>query len=168
MILGAAGANAATGPGVSEYAVKAAFVYDFAKFVNWPQHAFKNDSSPITICVLGVNPFGDALSQLVSGKSVDGRAFTVEYPQDASAAGNCRIVFVSSSERDRLPQILVRLGRAGALTVGDTDGFAKRGIMINLFLDGDRVRFKINPGAAARAGIGISSKLLSLATIVKE
>ncbi len=153
---------------VSEYAVKAAFVYNFAKFVTWPPGAFKSVDSPVRICVLGGNPFGDALDQIVAGKSFEGRAFVVMYPKDGRDANGCQIIFIARSERNVLPGILSDIGGSRALTVADTDGFARRGVMIDLFLEGNKVRFAINPAAAARAGISISSKLLSLAKIVEN
>ncbi|MGH9358491.1 MAG: YfiR family protein [Terriglobia bacterium] len=159
-----AGGTSALAQHVSEYAVKAAFVYDFAKFVTWPPGVFKSAASPVRICVLGDNPFGDALAQITSGKTFNGRAFAVAYLKDVQAARDCQIVFISRSERRRLPAILSNVGKS--LTVGDTDDFARQGVMINLFLEADKVRFAINPAAAARAGISISSQLLSLAKIV--
>lgn len=163
-----AGGRNAFSQGVSEYAVKAAFVYNFTKFVSWPAGTFKDENSPITICVLGENPFANALNQIVEGKTFNGRTFAVKYIGDVNQERACQILFISRSERKRLGAILDSLGKPSVLTVGDTDGFAKQGIMINLYLEAGKVRFEINPDAAARAGISISSKLLGLAKIVKE
>lgn len=153
---------------VAEYAVKAAFVYDFAKFVTWPTGAFKSEDSPITICVLGQNPFGNSLSQIIAGKTLNGRGFALRHIMAAEAARGCQIIFISRSERKQLGSILAGLRTSSILTVGDTEGFAERGVMINLFLEDNRVHFEINPAAAARTRIRISSRLLSLAKIVKE
>ncbi|MGH9356122.1 MAG: YfiR family protein [Terriglobia bacterium] len=162
------GAANASPQAVSEYAVKAAFVYDFAKFVSWPPGAFKDTNSPITICVLGENPFTNSLSQIIAGKTFNGRRFAVKYRVEAQAAKGCQIIFISRSEQKQLRDLLPDLRNAGALTIGDTNGFAKQGVMINLFMEGNKVRFAINPGAARSAGIRISSKLLSLAKIVSD
>lgn len=150
----------------NEYAVKAAFVYDFSKFVTWPERAFKAQYSQVSICVLGDNPFGGALDRIVAGKTVSGRTFRVLYPASAVEARTCQIVFISRSEQPQLKTILDVLAASSALTVGDTAGYAGQGVMINLFLENDRVRFEINDEAAQRAGIDISSKLLSLARLV--
>lgn len=150
----------------SEYAVKAAFVYDFSKFVTWPDRAFKSPDSPVSICVLGDNPFGGALDRIVAGKTVSGRTFRVLYPASAVEARTCQIVFISRSEQQQLKAILSELAASSALTIGDAAGYAAQGVMINLFLKDDRVRFEINDEAAQKAGIDISSKLLSLARLV--
>lgn len=152
---------------VSEYAVKAAFVYRFSEFVEWPPSSFKSGDSPITICVLGENPFGTSLQQMTSGKVFAGRHFAVKQLQDAALApAACQLLFISRSEKARLRSVLTALGKAPVLTVGDTGGFAERGVMINLFLERGKVRFEINARAAERAGLQISSKLLSLAKLV--
>lgn len=151
---------------VSEYAVKAAFVYKFSEFVEWPPGSFKSQDSPINICVLGENPFGNSLEQITRGKTFAGRAFAVKLVQEPGQVPACQILFISRSEKRRLGAVLASLGKSAVLTIGDTEGFAERGVMIDLFLDGNKVRFEINPGAAARAGLQISSKLLSLAKII--
>ncbi|MGH9395871.1 MAG: YfiR family protein [Terriglobia bacterium] len=165
LIVGAAGAHSQE---VSEYDVKAAFLYDFSKFVSWPAGAFKTQNSPVTICVLGRNPFGDALDRVVTGKILNGRSFSVKYMTGVEAVKSCQIVFISRSERTHLKAILDSLGTSGVLTVGDTDGFAKQGVMINLFMEENRVHFEINNKAALEAGVSMSSKLLGLAKIVND
>lgn len=150
----------------SEYAVKAAFIYDFSKFVTWPSKAFQAPDSPVSICVLGDNPFGGTLARMVAGKSIGGRGFKVLYPPGAPDAGQCQIVFISRSKHDQIGGILESLRGRSVLTVGDTPGYAAQGVMINLYLEDDRVHFEINDQAALKAGIRISSKLLSLARLV--
>lgn len=151
-----------------EYQVKAAFIYNFAKFVEWPPHAFKSPMDPIVICVLGQNPFGGALEEVVNGKSVEGRSFVVRQLSGEQAAAGCQILFISSSERKRLRGILGELKASGALTVGETDTFASEGGMINFKIEGGRVRLQVNVDAAEQGKLRISSKLLSLAEIVKR
>ena len=152
---------------VGEYQVKAAFLYNFAKFAEWPEQTFKTDRDPMRICVLGENPFGSALAEAVSGKTVLGRAFVVADISDARQTGDCQIVFISSSERKRLRSILQEMRPTGILTVSEMEGFAAKGGMVNFKLDDGRVRLEINVEAAGQAQIHISSKVLSLAQIVK-
>ena len=150
-----------------EYQVKAAFLYNFAKFVEWPTQTFKTPQDPVVVCVLGHNPFGSALEEAIRGKSIEGRAFAfrqVAYAEDASA---CQILFVSSAEGKRFRSLCGNLRPAGILTVGEAPGFAADGGVINFKLDGGHVRFEINVDAAEREQLHISSKLLSLAQIVK-
>jgi hypothetical protein len=152
---------------VDEYQVKAAFLYNFAKFVEWPAEAFKNAQDPITICVLGRDPFAGALDKAVSGKLVDGRPFVVRLQPDAVPVAGCQMAFVSASER-KFHAIVSDLKMRGTLTVGEIEGFAEDGGMINFRLEEGRVRIDINPGAAQQQHLRISSKLLSLARIVKK
>jgi hypothetical protein len=151
-----------------EYRVKAAFLYTFAKFVEWPAPSFKGPDDPIAICVAGQNPFGHMLEDTVSGKTLEGRFFVVRYLPDALQAGGCHILFVSASERKNVGAILESIRTPGVLTVGESEGFAMNGGVINFKLDSGKVRFEINPDAAAKAGLSIRSNLLSLAQIVKK
>jgi hypothetical protein len=152
---------------IDEYQLKAAFLYNFAKFVEWPALTFKTDKDPMRICVLGQNPFGGALGEAVAGKTVSGRSFAVADISNASQAADCQMLFVSSSERQHLPSIFGALRTMGILTVGETEGFAAQGGVVNFRLEGGRVRLEINIEAAERAKLRISSKVLSLAQIVK-
>jgi YfiR/HmsC-like len=158
----------AGGPAIDEYAMKAAFIYNFAKFVAWPPQAFRTSTDPITICVLGQNPFGSGLDDVVSGKAIEGRAFVVRRLSGEQSPAGCQILFVSSSERKRLHAIFDEIKTRGVLTVGETDTFASEGGMINFQVQAGRVRFQVNVDAAEQANLHISSKLLSLAQIVKR
>jgi hypothetical protein len=153
---------------VDEYQVKAAFLYNFAKFVEWPPQAFRNASAPLAICILGPNPFGRSLEEAVDGKVVEDRKLVVRQFADIRQVNGCHILFVSSPERKSLRAILGDLKESGVLTVGETEGFTAEGGVISLQLEGDRVRFEINLDAAGRQKLRISSKLLSLARIVKK
>ena len=173
VLVGCVGASAffaswARGKDFNEYQVKAAFLYNFAKFVEWPAQSFKGPDDPIAICVVGQNPFGSMLEDTVKGKRLEGRAFVVRTVADVQQAGGCHILFVSSSEREHLQSILASIKTTGILTVGETAGFAKDGGIINFKLDGGMVRFEINIDAAAKEGLQIRSNLLSLAQIVKK
>jgi hypothetical protein len=155
------------GQAMDEYQVKAAFLYNFAKFVEWPPEEFKTPKDPILLCVLGHNPFGTSLEDAIRGKNIDGRGFALRQVSNAEQAGACQILFVSSEDVKRFHSLERSLKPAGILTVGEMQGFAADGGIINFKLDGDRVRFEINLDAAEHAQLRISSKLLSLAQIVK-
>lgn len=153
---------------VNEYQVKAFFLYNFARYVEWPSHSFKSPGDPIVICILGQNPFGNALDQAVSGKSVEGRPFVVRQVSDMPLSGACHILFVNSSERRRFRSTAAKLKGTGVLSVGDTPGFTADGGVVELKLEDGKVRFEIDIDAAAREHLHISSKLLSLAQIFKK
>jgi len=151
-----------------EYMVKAAFLYNFAKFVEWPPQSFKSSSDPIVIGVLGKNSFGDALTSVISGKTFEGHPFRVRQVADAQQAAGCQILFISSSERKQLDTLLRQIGNAGVLTVGETDNFTSDGGIVNFKIEGGSVRLQINVAAARRQQLHISAKLLSLAEIVEK
>jgi YfiR/HmsC-like len=150
----------------SEYQVKAAFLYNFAKFVEWPPGSFSDASAPLRICVLGRTPFGQELRDITDEKTVNGRKLEVHQVVDLQQARTCHILFIAPADRVQLKQILEGLQGASVLTVGDIKGFAEQGGMINFVLDNDRVLFEVNRKAAEQAGLKISSKLLSVAKFV--
>jgi hypothetical protein len=149
-----------------EYAVKAAFLYNFAKFVEWPDDGFANPASPLVLCVLGEDPFGDALRSL-SGKTVNGRPLAIRHASTLGELERCHLLFVCSSEKSILPKILGETKDRSILTVGDMEGFARDGGIINMVKEENRVGIEINLEAARRSRLKISSKLLALAKIVK-
>ncbi len=148
-----------------EYEVKAVMLYKLAGFVAWPRWPA---GAPFCIGVLGHDPFGPALDHAVQGKSLNGRPFVIRRFKTGWDAGNCQIVFVSSSEERPLRGILERLRRKPVLTVGDTPGFCENGGIVKLELAHGGVHFQINPKAARRAHLVVSSQLLSLASIVRD
>ncbi|HTL17245.1 MAG TPA: YfiR family protein [Patescibacteria group bacterium] len=147
----------------SEYQVKAAFLFNFAKFVQWPPQAFSSKTSPLVIGVLGENPFHDDLARAIRDKTVDEHPVIMKELRSPTQATNCHILFISSSEKQQLPEIFKTLKKTNVLTVGETEGFARSGGMINFVLEGTKVRFEINKDATVGAGLKISSKLMSLA-----
>ena len=151
-----------------EYQVKAAFLYNFAKFVEWPPDALPNERSPIIIGILGDDPFGHVLDDTVLGKNINGHELQLARAKSIQELKGCQIIFISSSERKRLFEILSNLRGADVLTVGDTEGFAPSGGIIQLILRDIRVRLMINVEAAERSRLRISSKLLALAEIVRD
>ncbi|HUE35853.1 MAG TPA: YfiR family protein [Candidatus Acidoferrum sp.] len=150
----------------SEYDVKAAFLYNFGKFVDWPANAFTSPDAPMIIGVYGENPFHDHLADIVRGKSIRGHVVVVE-PVTFNTLQNCQILFISASEQKNLTTIVRKLDGASVLTVTEnSDPFAS-GVMINFVMQNDQIRFEINDAAARQAGLKISSKLLVLATKTK-
>ncbi|HVR97058.1 MAG TPA: YfiR family protein [Thermoanaerobaculia bacterium] len=166
LLLPAGGRAAERPPVTSEYAVKAAFLYNFAKFVEWPADAFRGPRDPMVLCLLGEDPFGRELDQTVGGKTVLGRQIMVRRLETPAGLEECRILFVSSSEGPRFAQVLAAVGDRAVLTVGDEEAFGRAGGIISFVVRQSRVRFHIDRAAAARAGLSISSQLLELAETV--
>ncbi len=153
---------------VDEYQLKAAFLYNFAKFVEWPAEAFRSDKDPLRICVLGASPFGSSLSDVLRGKMVLGHPIALTDITDPAQAADCQIVFISASERKRVRLILKTLPRTGILTVSESEGFAQHGGMVNFTREGGHLGFEINAGVASDARLRISSRVLQLARVVKS
>jgi YfiR/HmsC-like len=150
----------------TEYQLKAAFLFNFAKFVEWPPSSFASPQAPFSICILGADPFGQAIDDTLRGQMIGGRAVMVQRVQDATQLRHCQMAFISSSEKGHLQAILQSMRGTNVLLVGETPGFAADGGAIQFDMEDNRIRFSINPDAAERAGLRVSSKLLSLATIV--
>jgi hypothetical protein len=150
-----------------EYEVKSAFIYNFIKFIEWPDESTKKQSVPINLYVIGHNPFGEALSYM-QGKQIRGRSININKTNTLKGLTNCHILFISSSEKGHLHEILKSTKGTNILTIADTEGFAEKGIMINFYTEEERVRFEINLDAARRANLTISSRLLSLSKIVRD
>jgi hypothetical protein len=147
----------------AEYRIKAVFLFNFAQFVEWPANAFPTSNSPMEICVLGADPFGEALDQTVAGESIHNRPLLVRRLQHPTNLDACHLLFVSRSEQERLGDVLRALGSSTAvLTVSDIDGFVGRGGAIGFFIDRKRVRFEISPERVHDRGLKVSSQLLSL------
>lgn len=151
-----------------EYQVKAAFLFNFGKFVEWPETSFAEKNSPFSVCVLGNDPFGATLDHTLEGKQVSNRPVRIVRTTDPALARQCQIVFVSASERPHLPAVLRVLGGSNALLVGELPGFAAAGGAIEFTIEDNHVRFAINPDAIQKAGLQVSSQLLALAKIVRE
>ena len=147
-------------------AVKAVFLFNFAKFVEWPPESFTSPEAPIVIGVLGADPFGGALDQAVSSETVRGRRVEIKRFRALDDMTACHILFISPSHAARVNDILKRLGRTGTLTVADAEGFAARGGTIQFRDEGGRLRFEISREAAERSGLKVSARLLNLASAV--
>ena len=150
-----------------EYVVKAAFLYNFSKFVDWPPTAFDRDDSPFVIAVLGDDPFGAALESLQT-RTVKGHPVVVRRMRRLPEGDVIHTLFISDSETDRLPQTLSSLADRPILTVSEADRFVEGGGMIRMHASEGRIRFEINRGAARNAGLQIRSDLLKLAARVVD
>ena len=145
----------------NEYQVKAAFLFNFAKFVSWPAQAFRDANTPLVIGVLGRDPFGSHLDDTVRGERINNRQLVVRRYHSAAEIDKCHVLFISRSESDRLDQIVAALQHRTLLIVTDAEG-GKRGVIIRFITEGNRIRFKIDAEAAKAANLTISSKLLRL------
>ena len=160
----AATALAVEGPG--EYEVKAALLFNFARFVAWPAESFSGPDAPFVVAVVGNDPFGQALERTLAGKTVGGRPIQIRRWRKARDRGPCQILFVAASERGSLRAVLDDVRDQPVLTVGDMAEFATSGGIIGLVMERSHVRFEINSASATRARLAISSRLLSLARVV--
>jgi len=151
-----------------EYDLKLAFLFNFAKFVEWPPDAFPNDKAPITLCVFGTDPFGRSLDEIVQGKTASNREFAIRRTMKPEDLRSCQMIFIGDAERGRLAEVFDSLKRSSVLVVGESDGFAERGGCIQFYLEDNKVRFAINVDAVQRARLTVSSKLLALARIVHD
>jgi len=153
---------------VTEYEIKAAFLYNFAKFVDWPTSAFQTDSTTIIIGILGDDPFGSILDEIVADTKVQNKRLQVKRFKQPGDLTFCHILYVSKSETKRLQWIQRKISGASTLTIGESSDFLERGGMIRLVNKRNKVRFEINPMAASKAGLRISSRLLKLAENLKN
>jgi hypothetical protein len=152
----------------SEYLIKAGFIYNFANLVQWPVNAFAQPDSPIVIGILGEDPFGTVLDRVLAGKRVNSRVFLVKRLKSVVDLKECHILFVSSLEIAHLAEAIHLAKGMPILTIGEIPGFAKRGGIINLVLEDNKVHFEVNVEAAKEADLTISSRLLALARIVQD
>jgi hypothetical protein len=158
----AAGAEKAPSSRYGEYLVKAAFLYNFAKFTEWPSEAYADASAPLMVCVLGQDPFGKALDSL-AGKRINGRRVALSRLARVEEAVQCQLVFISESEEGRVPGIVGYLAGRPVLTVCNAPGCTRFRGIIHLRVVSERIRFAIDIDSAKSAGLKLSSKLLALA-----
>lgn len=155
------------GPAAPEREVKAAYLLNFTRYVEWPPSAFQQPDSPITICVVGADPFGSVLDQTVDHRRVQGRTVRVQRIKAADTKSECHVVFLASAGRDLSRALKVWRGRP-VLLVGNGSGFVARGGTIAFVLADETVRFEINAEAARASGLQISSRVMALATRVHD
>jgi len=153
----------------SEYTIKAVFLEHFTRFIEWPE-SFENadPSQPFHLAVIGENPFGPILDQIYSEQKIKNRTVEVLYFSTPDEITDCHILFISSPNKEILSEILTHTKDKPILTVSDTEGFAEKGVLINFYLSGSRIKFEINEKAVHKSGLVMSYRLLSLARIVEQ
>ncbi|MGA8765673.1 MAG: YfiR family protein [Candidatus Acidiferrales bacterium] len=152
----------------NEFEVKAAYLYNFGRFVEWPDESAVAKNESFEICVLGADPFGRTLDTTLATGTIGGKSVAAKRISKPEEIDSCRIVFISSSEESHLKTVLAALDKASVLTVSDIPRFSERGGMIGFVLDGNRVRFDVNLAIAQGARLTMSSELLKVATSVKK
>jgi hypothetical protein len=149
-----------------EYEVKAAFLLNFTQFIQWPAAAFSKPDAPLTVGVLGDDPFGSVLDQMFDGEIAQGHKLVIKRSRQVDDLKSCQLLFICKSEKDRLAEILAELKDSTIVTVGEADEFSQHGGIINFYIEDKKVRFEINADAAESRGFKISSQLLKRAKIV--
>jgi hypothetical protein len=157
---------AAQSPGLTEYEIKAGFLFNFTKFVEWPEGTFANSSAPIILGIVGENPFGNLLTETATGKLVNGRPVLVRQFKDRQDLRSCQVLFVASSEKKHIGEILGNLKGSRVLTIGEGDTFAQAGGMIAFVVEGNKVRLEIDLQSASDAHLKISAKVIAVARLV--
>jgi hypothetical protein len=150
----------------AEYEVKAVYLYNFSKFIEWPPASFREEA--FTICVLGHDPFGPLLDATLAGETIGNKKPAARRVASAREAANCQILFVASSEAGRVKQILASIDKPGVLTVSDLPDFMASGGMIQFVLQDNKIRFEVNLTAAGKSGLILSSQLLKVAVSVRK
>ena len=151
-----------------EYQVKAAFLLNFAKFIEWPADAFPEEKTPIAVCIFRHDPFGSSLGEMLRGKAINRRELQTRGITEILDLRTCQIIFVSNETDKLLPEILSSVRGTSALVVGETERFAERGGGVQFFLEENKLRFAINVDTVQKARVNVSSKLLALARIVHD
>jgi hypothetical protein len=151
----------------AEYPIKLAFLYNFTKFVEWPPESYREANTPLAICIVGHDPFSPDLETELRTRKVGDHPVEVRPLRATDSVNACHVVFVPITEKDHADKIMKSLQGSNTLTVGESEGFAAMGGIINLVVEGNKLRFEVNTDAADRAGLKISAKLLTMAKIVK-
>jgi len=154
--------------GLTESQIKAGFIFNFLRFVEWPAKAFATPSSPITVCVVGESPVTALLHEAVNGKAVEGRAIAVKHLQPGDESHGCHLVFVSAAEARHSGRMLESLKGASVLTVGEVAGFSQSSGILNFSTQDNKVKLEINLDAAAHANLKVSAKLIAVSRLVNE
>jgi len=151
-----------------EYQVKAAFVYNFTQFVEWPDSAFASKDSPFVVATVGADPFNGALEQAMAAKSVADRSVTVEHFASVDSVGPCQLLFVPASQDSSAKALCDKLDGKPVLTIGESDEFLPAGGGVRFFFEDNRIRFEINLDPIAADGLKVSAKLMKLARIYRK
>ena len=158
--------GAAPRPGAGEYAVKATFLWNFTRFVEWPATAFTTPASPFVVGVLGKDPFGSNLAEVFKGETVQDHPVRLKAMKDGDDLKQCHILFIAASEKERAGELLAKMKGAPVLTVSEMDRFGQRGGLVNFYKDGGVTKFEINLNALKATGFNAKAQLLRLARIV--
>src|SRR5208337_2307923 len=154
-------------PRAQEYELEAAFLFNFAKLTQWPDNAIRPPDKNFELCILGADTFGRSI-ELLRDRTIGGRNVSVTRITDISESSGCNLIYIASSERDHLTEIIGHVRNKAILTVSDIKGFENEGGIIALVLKDNRVKIRLNIDAAGRANLKISSYLLEVAEIVRE
>jgi hypothetical protein len=158
----------AQNPRPTDFQVKATYLYNFGRFIEWPGKVAAAEGGSFTVCVLGQDPFGPSLDATLAGETIGGRTIVAKRISSAEESGNCQIIFLSLADDSRLNKIIADLDKKAVLTVSDMPQFVKRGGMIQFVAEGKKVRFEVNLTATQHAGLTLSSELLKVATAVRK
>ncbi|HSS98748.1 MAG TPA: YfiR family protein [Terriglobales bacterium] len=157
----------AQNPKPTEYQVKAAYLYNFGRFVEWPANA-AGKGELFNVCVFGKDPFGPVLDHALAGETIGGKSVVARRISLPQESGNCQILFLSSAEEGLLNKIIEAANKEAVLTVSDMPQFSERGGMVQFVVENNRIRFEVNLTAAQNAGLTLRSELLRVATVVKK
>lgn len=152
----------------TDYDVKAVYLYNFGRFVEWPEKVDATKRGSFTVCILGQDPFGPSLDTTIAGETIEGKTIVAKRISSPQESGDCQILFLSLAETSRLNKIIADLNKKAVLTVSDMPQFVKSGGMIQFVLEGKKVRFEVNLTATQHAGLTLSSELLKVATVVRR
>lgn len=150
---------------IGENRLKSVWLEKFSKFIEWPD---SDTSEYFTIAVLGDGEINHALEDLYSNRTIKGRPVRIKTIENASDLNGCNILFVNSDHKEKLDEVIKIVKSRPILTIGDTDGFAKRGLMINFFIEKNKIRFEFNVSAAKSSGLNVDFRLLEVAKIIKS
>jgi hypothetical protein len=158
-------ALAAQAPPNREYQLKAVFLYNFTQFVEWPANSFTSDQAPMTIGILGTDPFGSYLEETIAGEKINGHPLRIQHYNTVEEIGVCQILFINVADKNKREQIIAKLKGRNILTVSDAPDFLSQGGMIRFFTRQDKIKLQVNLEETKTANLVISSKLLRLVEI---
>lgn len=167
VLIGGAPSLCAQSPRPTDYQVKAAYLYNFGRFIEWPPEGTAK-TTPFTVCILGQDPFGPILDSLLAGETISGKSVVAKRISSPRESPSCQILFLSAAESSRVSKVIEALDKEAVLTVSDMPEFSRHGGMIQFVLEGNRVRFEVNLAATQRAHLTLSSELLKVATTVRK
>ena len=166
MVSSAAKVNATSAQVLSESQIKAGFLFNFTRFIEWPDHAFATPTSAFSVCIIGATPLVDLLTQAAMGKVVNGRSLTIRGVKSTDDLHTCQILFLSMTEERRAAHILESVKGMSVLTVSEIPGFAAAGGMIDFVVEENKVKLEMNVDATSHTGLKVSAKLIAVSHLV--